>query len=331
MKPAFYSLLVLALGLSPVFAEPKTHTVRFEENIPYGVSAWNQSERVRKGIGKETRFVPYDAAAAGELTNDALVERGGGEKAAGDPRETAFWQAYDEKGWYIYVESKEPLIGDLVNQLVDPRSAGHKESYELFFSPGLKDVPYHQIFINPYQEKVTFYDWGTPHSEYRSLKDHAKVESLPLKDGVGTFVFIPWHLLYEHAPLDGGDWRFTLIRWMPFGKAGGVTWGGRVHETGRFGQVRFEKPNGDQRAAMEKRLLQYAWYKFQADSDQLKEYWSDEHIGDPKFYESVLAPEIARLNAAGEVMGNLRDLMEFDYRCQALRTNHLKQTRLAGE
>lgn len=325
-KPCFYfvSFLMFVL-LAPLPAEEKTYACKFEENIPYGVSAWSQSERVRKGIGKESRFGPYKKGAADELANDALVVRGGEADEKSDPRETAFYQAYDEKGWYIYIESREPLIKDLLNQLIDSRSPGHKEAYEVFFAPGLKEVPYYQIFINPYQNQTRFYDWGIPHADYRSLKEDARVESLPLKDGIGTFIFIPWHLLYERAPLEGADWRFTVIRWMPFSKAGGVTWGGRVHETGSFGIVRFEKPTQKQRQEIEQRLLQYAWYKFQAVSDQLKEYWSDARIGDPEFYEKALAPEIERLNAAGENIKHLKDFMEFDYKAAALRTHYLQQ------
>lgn len=312
------------LSLSHAFAEQNTYKVPFEQNIPYGVSAWSQSERVRKGLGKETRFGPYDTGSAEQLTNDALVDRGAGEAVQADARETAFWQAYDEKGWYIYIESKEPLIGDLLNQLIDTRSAGHKESYELFFAPGLTRVPYYQLYITPYQNQVKFFDWGMPHTGYRSLQNDARVESLPLKDGVGTFVFIPWHLLYEHVPLNGDDWRFTIIRWMPFAKAGGMTWGGQVHETGRFGLAHFEKPTPEQRHAIESRLLQYAWYKFQATSDQLREYWSDPHIGDPAFYEKVLVPEIEKLSQSPE---HLKSLMEFGYKVNALRATYLQQQR----
>lgn len=325
MKQIFSFLVISFLSVLGLMAQPKTYTVPFEENIPYGVSAWSQSDRVKKSINKESRFGPYRRGAAEELVADALVDRGGEAVVAVEERETAFWQAYNDKGWYIYIESKEPLVEDLVNKLIDPRSAGHKESYEIFFAPGLKEVPYYQIFINTYQNKATFYDWGMPHTNYRSLKNDTRVESLPLDDGVGTFIFIPWYLLYEKLPLEGDDWRFTIIRWMPFAKAGGLTWGGGVHETGNFGIVRFERPTVTQRKAIEDRILQYAWYKFQAISDQQKEYWSDPHIGDSEFYEKVLAPEIERLTTAGQRPENLKTLMEFDYKVSELRTRYLEQ------
>lgn len=337
MKPLVFCALLAATSV--LRAEPNAITARFEENLPFGVSAWSQSERVRKGIGKESRFAPYEKGTAADLANDALVERGG--EAENDPRETSFWQAYDDKGWYFYIESKEPLVKDLLNRLLDPLSPARKESYEVFFAPGLNDVPYYQIFINPYLDQAEFYDWAMPHADYRSLKKDTRVESLPLADGVGTFVFVPWHLLYERVPLDGGDWRFNLIRWMPFAKAGGVTWGGRVHETGQFGRVHFEKPTKAQREAIERRLLQYAWFKFLATAGQVRKFvgWEDAHVGDPEFYETVLAPEIARLKAIGEKWGDpdqwtsaqvkeglvhLKDFMEFDYKTSALRTKYLE-------
>lgn len=335
----FLATFTLSVSLS---AEENTYSCKFGENLPYGVSAWNQSERTRKGIGKEIRFGPYQKGTAADLANDALIQRGGEADQKSNTRETAFWQAYDEKGWYIYIESKEPLVKDLLNRLLDPRSPGRQESYELFFAPGLKNIPYYQVYIKPYLNETTYYDWGIPHADYRSLKADTRVESQPLADGVGTFVFIPWHLLYERAPLDGGDWRFTVIRWMPFSKAGGVTWGGRVHETGQFGRVQFEKPTKTQREAIERRLLQYGWFKFQSISDQMREYvsWNDESIGDPEFYEKVLAPEIKRLNAIGEKWGDpeqwtpqqveegmahLKEFMEFNYKVSALRAQYLEQ------
>lgn len=212
MKPWILPFFSLALAVSAAGQnERNTYTLKFGEDIPYGVSAWSQSELVRRSEGAERRFLPYQKEAVGGLTNDALVDRGAEVDQMADPRATSFYQAFDAKGWYIYIEAKEPGVKELLNKLGDPRSAGNKESYELFFMPGLVDAPYYQIYITPYQNKATFYDWAMPGPEYRSLKDDVRVESLPLKDGVGTFVFIPWQALYDRVPFTGGEWRFTLI------------------------------------------------------------------------------------------------------------------------
>lgn len=326
--------------------DQKHYECRFEEDVPYGVSAWSQSRRVREGIGRENRFASYDAGSAAGLSNDALVDRGAGGTHNESPRATAFYQAYDDKGWTIYIESKEPLLQSLVSQLPDPRSAGHREAYELFFTPALEAAPYYQLYIQPYINKATVYDWATPGENYRSLKDEMRVESLPLKDGVGTFVFIPWRLLYEHVPVEGAKWRFTLIRWMPFSKSGGITWGGRVHETGRFGIVEFAVPTEAQKQAIELNLLRTGWYRFQAEAQRLSEYWGDEFLGDPGFYENCVKPEVARLREIGEAWGDpekwdvgrsgegkalLKNLMEFDYKVSAMREDYLKQKRISGK
>lgn len=346
MKNFVLTCCFLSWGMGAMAQEEKVYECRFEERVPYGVSAWSQSQRVKEGKGRETRFGPYNANSAADLSNDALVDRSSGGGSGSPARETAFYQAYDDQGWYVYIESKEPLLRQLLSQLPDKRSAGHREAYELFFMPAMEVAPYYQLYIRPYINKATTYDWAAPGVNYRSLKDDMQVESLPLKDGVGTFVFIPWHLLYEQAPLHGGKWRFTLIRWMPFSKTGGITWGGQVHETGRFGLVEFKAPTDAQRRAMALNLLRTAWYRFQAEAPRLSEYWSDEHLGDPGFYEASVKPEIERLNAIGEAWGDpeswsetqssegsavLKDLMEFDYKVSALREDYLKQKRLAGK
>jgi len=182
------------------------------------------------------------------------------------------------------------------------------------------------------------------HRHYRSLEGFAKVESLPLDNGVGTFVFIPWEALYDWLPVNGDYWRFSIIRWMSFAKAGGVTWGGKVHDTGNFGLIHFQKPTKTQKAAMERRIARTAWFKYLAASKAATTFWTDPKLGDAAFYEEVLKPEIDRLTAAGEALGDpktwtgetmqkvgpvLGDWMEFDYNMAELRTAYLVNKRFA--
>lgn len=347
MKRGILTISILIWGtLSLSMAQTqKVYQCHYAEEVPYGVSAWRQSERVKKKIGAENRFISYGSDAAGGLSNDALVDRSSGEGTKSDSRTTTFYQAYNDQGWSIYIESKEPLIEQLKSELPDERSAARRESYELFFMPAIEVVPYYQLYIQPYINKFTVFDWAMPSTNYRSLKNGVEVESRALSDGIGTFVFIPWHLLYEHAPFQGGRWRFTLIRWMPFSKAGGVTWGGQVHETGRFGTVEFQPPTDAQRTAIHLNLLRKGWYDFLASAQRLTDYWSDEFIGDPGFYESSVKPEVERLQKMGEAWGKpeswgesvardsdraLKELMELDYKVSSLREDYLKHQRLSG-
>jgi hypothetical protein len=341
MKKLLLFLLVITLvqiAHTDETTNKKTYEVRFVEKAPYGVTVWAQSNIVKDAKSKETRFVDYNSDAAKGLALDATAERDTEKSATAATRETAFYSVYDDKGWYLYIRAQEPLVQEILDNVLDMRSPARREAYEIFFVPGLHNAPYYQIFSYSFTGVTNFYDWGVPHRHYRSLKEYAKVETLPLEDGFGTFVFIPWEALYDYLPLNGEYWRFSIIRWMPFGKAGGVTWGGHVHDTGNFGLLHFEKPTAAQQTAIEKRMLRVAWFKFLATSKAAATFWSDEKIGDPEFYNGVLKPVIDEYAALGESLGKpdawnaatlskaaavRDDWMEFDYKVSELREEYL--------
>ena len=338
--------LGIAHGAEPAEVKgKKIYECPYVENPPYGVMAWSQSERMKVPANRESRFLDYNSKEAEGLILDATTERDvtKDEKAVG--RTTTFSMAYNDKGWYIYIEGEEPLIGKLLDSLVDPKSPGLSEGYEIFFTPGLHDVPYYQIMTRTFKNSPpSFVDWGMTHRHYRSLENYARVESLPLENGSGTFVFIPWEALYDWIPVNGDYWRFSIIRWMPYGKAGGVTWGGKVHDTGNFGLVHFQPPTEAQRQLMEKRMLRIAWLKFQAESKQQATLWSDPKLGDLAFYEEVFKPAVDKFTAAGEALGDpdawtpeqvaegrkfLSDWMEFKFKTAELRSDYLVEKRFS--
>lgn len=343
-------LLFLVLIPAALFADEikgkKVYECPYIANPPNGVLAWSQSEFFKNPKNRESRFVDYDSKAAEGLILDATTERDVTKDAAAAERATTFAMAYNEKGWYIYIEGEEPLLAKLLDMLVDPKSPAQSEGFEIFFTPGMHDVPYYQIMTRTFKNaEPSFVDWGMTHRHYRSLKPYAKVESLPLENRAGTFVFIPWESLYEWMPLSGEYWRFSIIRWMPFGKAGGVTWGGKVHDTGNFGLVHFQPAPAEVKTAAEKRLLRYAWFKFLAESRTQTAFWSDPKIGDLDFYEQVFKPEVDALTAGGEALGDpdawtaetvekgrrfLNDWMEFKYKVSELRSDYLLDKLFAG-
>lgn len=350
-----YLLLLLILGTWQLVSAPsasaqtaetlgkKVYECKYLEDAPYGVTAWSTSALVKDAKNRESRFVDYNSDAAKGLILDATTERDAEKSATAAARSTAFYSVYNSKGWYLYIEAEEPQINALLDNMVDPASAAHKEGYEIFFAPGLDNVPYYQIFTRPFADRTDFFDWGIPHRDYRSLKDGTKVESLPLKKGFGTFMFVPWQNIYERIPTNGGLWRFSIIRWMPFGKAGGVSWGGQVHDTGNFGLVRFQAPTPDQKVALEKRLLRTAWFKYLSDAKKATTAWSDDKVGDPVFYEAKLKPLIEQYTALGNGLGHPDDWnsesvkqvaavqknwLEFPYHVSELRAEYLLQKRL---
>jgi hypothetical protein len=302
------------------------------ENPPEGVWAWAQSERVATGKGRESRFVPYNSEAAKGLILDATALRevyAGPANAAGF--ETSFYTIYDERGWFIYIQCQDPDVQKL-------KDDGKDIALEVFFTPGMQEVPYYQIMVAQLPGKVEFVDWGMPHRNYRSLKGYARVESLPIKGGVATCIFIPWEAFYDRLPLNGESWRFSLMRWKP-----SVTWGGNVHDTGNFGLVRFEKPLPAVREAIEKRVVRSAWGRFQRSAARQTAVWSDAKVGDPEFSNGVLKPAIEQETAFGAALGKpeaswdavavkrgwarLQDWMEFDYKVAELRTDFLMDKR----
>ncbi len=331
----FLPLIALTTAFGGAHADDlsnrKTYECRYLENAPYGVTAWLRSEMVKTETGKESRFVPYNSDAAKGLILDATTSRDIASSQELQDRETSFYMAYNAKGWYIFIHCREPNIQTLVDE-------GKDISLEMFFSPGLERVPYYQMIVRQVARRVNHYDWGMPHRHYRSLKDSVWVESLVVDTGVATFVFIPWSNLYDRLPLSGEYWRFSLMRW------GGpsVTWGGKVHDTGNFGLIRFQPPNAKQRLEIEKRILRAAWSKFRATAKEATRYWSDQEVGDLEFFNETLQPEIVRLSAFGESLGEpdtwnaevvqkgrtvLADWMEFQYKVAELRTHYLMDKR----
>lgn len=193
------------------------------------------------------------------------------------------------------------------------------------------------MIVRQLPNTVTHYDWGMPHRHYRSLKDSVRTESLAIDSGFATFVFIPWEDLYDEVPLNGDEWRFSLMRWGI-----SVTWGGKVHDTGNLGLVRFEKPTGSQISEAKLRLLRTAWFKFRAEAKKAATFWSDEELGDLDFYTGVLKPVIDQYTELGESFGEPKtwdadtvdqgrtarpDWMEFTYKISELRTKYLMDKR----
>jgi hypothetical protein len=323
----------LAVAVSAVPAQDtgikgkKVYECPYMAAPPRGVSAWAQSEMVKTGKGKESRFVPYNSNAAQGIWLDATASRYITEAVKAEGRETSFWMAYDENGWYTYMQCNEPDLQTFID-------TGKDVSLEIFFVPGMNNAPYYQMIVRQLAKKVNYYDWGMAHRYYRSLEGRITVESLPVEGGVATFMFIPWDCLYDRLPLNGDYWRFSFMRWG----GASLTWGGKVHDTGNFGLVHFQKPSPEVVAAIEKKILRAGWYSFVRTAAKETAHWSDAQVGDIAFYNAVLKPEIDAQSDFGKALGDpakwdaailekakprLGDWMEFKYKVSELRSAYL--------
>jgi hypothetical protein len=319
-----------AILAATVPRQTKVYECRFMDRPPLGGAGWAQSDLIRDPSYKESRFEPYDQKSAEQLILDATVQRAvQAPQPAGPRRETAFFMAADAEGWHIYVQSGDPEI----RQRLESGEA-KDDALEMFFCPGLERESYHQWIIGLATGKVDHYNWDTPHPGYLPLDAYFKTETLTLPDGWGTYIFIPWECLYDKLPLEGEQWRFSLMRWMP----GAVTWGGQVHETGRFGLVHFAPPTAEQRAAIQRSLIRKAWLRYRDKERAVSDFWKDRERGDPGFYTAALEPVIKRHNVVGDRLKDLEKLdaaalgtvyrevpglMEFEYEAQGLRREFL--------
>jgi hypothetical protein len=299
----------------------------FVEQAPMGVSGWAASPIVKDPSRREARFEPYNQAAAALLVNDVNVTRSvvaEGKQGAGN---AGFYMAGDARGWHIYVDYREEQVDEVLGGIVDGGGL------ELYFAPG-KGECYYQIMTDVPSGKTSVIAWTSPHRHYRKLDNHLKVQVAPLKDGFGIHFFIPWEVVYDKLPEEGGLWQFGLVN---FTRQGGFTWGsGQVHELNRFGTIRFD---GIEKSmpAIRRAIVMKALTKYKESARGARRFWNDEVKGDRVFFENTLLPEITKLDELGKLVvpgmpqGDVDMLfakavpnwMEFEYFVAELRSRSL--------
>ncbi|MGZ9584234.1 Ig-like domain-containing protein [Paenibacillus marinisediminis] len=243
-------------------------------------SDWYNSSYFNNPNYKENRFVQY------------WVET---PIAPGGNRDTGFYIVYNDDGINIFFQSNEP----------ERESNGilKNSSIEFFLQTGLEDLPYHQMIVPTNDSPIEYYEWQTEYRNNRPLKGNVTVVNEELPTGWGTVITIPWETYYDYVPLNGEDWMFSMIRWGPSGFS--PTWGGRVHQVGRFNTLDFQAPTTDQRMAIQKNIIRKAWNKFNATAAQLSTTWHNGNVDDENFYTRYLQPLIAEGQAKGSHISNL--------------------------
>lgn len=319
-----------------------TYACGFIASAPIGAGGWAQSDFIQSAKNKESRFQPYPSASEGSaLIYDVAADRplGAEVKGARAGRDTSFFMVGDIKGWHMYVQTDEPNVEQVMLQ--DGKKGS--SSLEMFFSPGLERVAYYQWILRLGTGAVNLYNWHTPHRAYRNLKDEPgnfQVETAVVEKGWGTAIFIPWEMLYDKLPfMDGNDdtWRFSIMRWGPVS----LSWGGRVHETSRWGLVNWQAPTAELKTAILRRLIKRGWWKYTVHKAAATEFWSCPYRGDPDFYENAVKPVLAvsdayeekiesidtwNPNMVEDVFKNMVPLwMEFDYEVETLREKYLQE------
>ncbi len=279
---------------------PNVYTCRFLAEVPKGAGAWAQSDFVKDPANANTRFFAYPGSEEEKLIADMGAVRPLAEKdpAVAKGREMALYMAYDTYGWHIFIRSDEPDIEQIM------REDGRRGStLEMYFAPGLKGENYYQWLVTLAQGKVDIYHWNTPHRFYRYLENKVgslQSETAVLKTGWGSCITIAWEAIYDKLPFTEGNedtWRFSTMRWGPVS----LTWGGSVHEPGRWGMVKWQPPTPAQLTEIERNIVRKAWWRYQSRKGQLTEFWKSAR-GDQAFYDGVLVPFFAKQDAFKEKM-----------------------------
>ncbi|MFK7695042.1 OmpL47-type beta-barrel domain-containing protein [Paenibacillus sp. HJGM_3] len=282
---------------------------------------WVQSSYFNNPQYKETRFEVYWPGTP--------IPPGG-------PRETSFYMVYREDGLYMFFQANE-WENDAAGQLKN-------SDFEFFVTPGEGDLPYHQMIVPANGGPIQYYEWQTEYRDNRPLKGSVRVNSAQIPTGWGTVVVIPWENVYDHLPLEGGNWQFNLIRWSP---SDGQSWGGHVHQPGKFNLLHFQGPTAEQRTTIQKYVLSRAWNSFQTKAAELTEYWSvNPATKDIQFYNRVVQPLIAKGMGQGAPMSQLatlpqaatdelfrhvNDWMELRYNVEDARQKYTKKLLLDGD
>jgi len=319
-----------SLGEVPI----NSYDCRFVSPAPVGVGGWVNSDFIKDPSNRDGRFHAYDKKDADLLITDVAVDRGQQAGHGDKTGDTFFSMLYDVKGWHIYIQSDEPAIERIMSEFGKGES-----SLEMYFGPGLEHDYYYQIFTRLAADEVSIFDWNTPNRYFRLLENkpgNLRMETTVLAGGWGTYVFIPWELFYDKLPFGNDNaWRFSVIRWSP---SESITWGGRVHETGRWGHIRFRQPSEEQRRQILLNIVRRAWWKYTSSRDTLTDFWNGSR-GDAGFYRSALEPLILSENGYAERLKTLdnwdlktlEDIykdkvpvwMEFGYRVEELRSDYL--------
>jgi tetratricopeptide (TPR) repeat protein len=265
---------------------------KFMDKAPFGVLGWANSDLVKDASRREARFEKYNQKAADLLINDVNVTRSIGEAGAKSESNIGFFMAADLRGWHIYVQCRDDQVESVVAGLVGG------DALEVYFAPG-KGEYYHQICLKVPDGKPEFVPWMSPHRNYRKLDGYFVSEVAPAGEGFGIYMMIPWEAVYDKLPREGTLWPFGIV---DFGRGGGFTWGGgQVHELNAFGKVRF---SGVARflPAIHRAIVMKAFANYKKSSAAARRFWNDEVKGDRAFFETVLRPELNKLDEAGKLV-----------------------------
>ena len=176
---------------------------------------------------------------------------------------------------------------------------------EMYFAPGVNQ-PYVCMGSSP-TSGVTFMFQTTYNNKNATRPDRIKNPKTGFRSEVAfsdsdyvLHLFFAWDLYYNKLPAPGTDWRFDCLAWS---KAGGFSWGGSqgIHSASAWGNLRFnlteKQLNEIRKGILFRTFRSYKNVTYEPGvSENLFRVWEDSIIGDPNFFQKMLAPLEAELD-----------------------------------
>lgn len=259
LHSSFFVLPFLFAGCATTPVEPEknnaknVYDVRFErlpddfERLMEGdLSAWNFN------------FRPYGRTSDLWTDPSAIRDVGDGKALASKP--TALRVACNEDGWSYLVYCGEPSLKD---ELANTNALPYP-TLEMYIGEGDTDnfepAPYWQFLYE--RGKMREIKWSVEGPAWRPLREVTRLETRQRDNGFVIRLDFPWEAFWDRLPVfsDRADnfWRLTVMRWA----AGGVTWGGDVHEPNRYGYIRWPKFTDAQKTEIMARVLEKGWHRY---------------------------------------------------------------------
>lgn len=156
------------------------------------------------------------------------------------------------------------------------------------------------------------------HQRFEEGSPHYRTDVRYYDKGFYASFFFGWDAMFDKLP-DTPDkfLEFDTIDWAP---GGGMAWSSRlnVHSRLEWGRVRFFLTPA-QLARIRNRIIFNARREYMAERDRPNgpvDFWKDEVLGDPAFYNAAVAPLVARLDAALADVATGMDAATIDRLCR---------------
>lgn len=282
--------------LDKMFREPdtkKVYVVRYVANPPKTAGAWAKSPFYDDWSIMEQRFSAYNGYQHDEKTDIRAFLKDSPELKLKDEYRTGLHIFYNEEGVHFYLRCNDPKAEEIME---GKRPFG---GLEWLFQPG-SDHAYHTWYFSGLPDVTDHYvvNWAATTKHYRLTYDGVQKDAVVTPEGVVAHSFVPWLMVWDKMPSASNVWRLGLQVWGPEVR----TLSGIVHELERTLRLKFDF-TPEQELHIKRKVAKMAFNRYNTirrDQGGKIQTWNDPVLGDPVFYEKVVAPFIKELDEAGE-------------------------------